>query len=301
MGVDRAGHLMAEPRTLRMITASRPYDSLAESDPCVDIFQAFEEDLLRSRLSPVSHIRGSQLPRGQQRKERKVSPRESVGSEGSLSLAIQDRFSFPEHFGSAEAQGLTHDLRPLDHESHHAFSDAASRGLYRAHSAQEIRRPCSSYYSSMQDIPHIQVKQEDLDLAGDCPELDSLLFDSIHLTSDGSGQLSMPHASTGLPQGQHITTKDEFAGWPMAGVPAPGFPTVCPSQSSQASMEQALSHPRASPPDEIPAIPAPPLITAANLTRGRGWNRRRSLQAAFDMAAGPPEPDGPAVLHWALP
>ena len=56
--------LQAEPRTLRMITASRPYDSLAESDPCVDIFQAFEEDLLRSRLSPVSHIRGSQLPRG---------------------------------------------------------------------------------------------------------------------------------------------------------------------------------------------------------------------------------------------
>ena len=74
----------------------------------------------------------------------------------------------------------------------------------------------------------------------------------------------------------------------MAGVPAPEFPpmcpsqAVCPSQASQTSQDQALSHHGASPAADFLPTAVPPVVTAANLTRGRGWNRRRSLQVTSD-------------------
>lgn len=78
---------------------------------------------------------------------------------------------------------------------------------------------------------------------------------------------------------QSHQTKVLHCRWPIAGVPAPECPKVCPSQASQTSADQALSRPGTSPAADFLPTAVPPVVTEANLTRGRGWNnRRRSLQ-----------------------
>ncbi|KAK9854491.1 hypothetical protein WJX84_007560 [Apatococcus fuscideae] len=248
------------------MAASSIFDSLAEGEQGMDILQAFEEDILRSRMSPGGFGRAYPQAKGVMHSERRVSPRESVGSERSLSLTLGDNFSLP-HAWEPKAinDGMSHGAGLASgHASFDALSQTTSyRGnLQRAHSAQEIAHNRLPYLPVPQDIPHIKIKAEDLDLGKDCLELDPLLLDHIHLTADSLGLgserqqgLLPPQLQAAQLAHQHII-KDEFPG------PAADF---------------------------LPAA-VPPVVTAANLTRGRGWNRRRSLQRAFDMAAEPPSP-----------